>query len=235
MALDPAARYASAASMASALEGWLADPAAPGTAAPWRVPRPRVPPLGAAGAAATVASAQARPNAVPYPPGRVRALGAARCPGDHDRHAAAASIGRRRGRRRRAARSPWAWIAGLLGLGILVIVGFLVFRMLTGGGGAEPSPSQRVPVRGAVDGAQVRRHDDRRRRGGGRRTVGLVIVIAGTEERTDVEPDTVLTQDPAAGAPWSPRAARSSVTVSRGKVAVAVPDLRGKPRTRRSS
>ena len=67
MALDPAARYASAASMASALEGWLADPATPGTAAVAGAVAAGAA-VGAAGAAATVASAQARPNPVPYPP-----------------------------------------------------------------------------------------------------------------------------------------------------------------------
>ena len=57
MSLDPAARYASAAAMASALEGYLTDA---GDSAPAAVV--------AGAAAATVAAATARPTPVPYPP-----------------------------------------------------------------------------------------------------------------------------------------------------------------------
>ncbi len=67
MALDPAARYASAASMASALEGWLADPATPGTAAV----------AGAAGAAAVRRLAPPPPSPAPRPaptPSRIRPM-----------------------------------------------------------------------------------------------------------------------------------------------------------------
>jgi beta-lactam-binding protein with PASTA domain len=126
--------------------------------------------------------------------------------------------------------SPWGWIAGLLGIGILAIVGFLVLRMLTGGGGEEPSASPGESPSGAtvavpafvdmtIPDAQAAAD-----------AAGLVLVIAGTEERTDVDPDIVLTQDPAAGVPVA-EGSEVSVTVSRGKVAVAVPDLRDKPRS----
>ena len=64
MALDPAARYATAAAMASALEGYLADPGAAVAGAAVAGARRR-----SRRATKTVASAQARPNPpVPYPP-----------------------------------------------------------------------------------------------------------------------------------------------------------------------
>ena len=146
MALDPAARYASAASMASALEGWLADPATPGTAAVAGAAAA----VGAVGAAATVASAQARPNAVPYPPDAyarsappaapVTTTGTPPPPPSADGEVEDDGGGS----------SPWGWVAGLLGIGILAIVGFLVFRMLTGGGGEEPSASPSESPSGAT-------------------------------------------------------------------------------------
>jgi serine/threonine-protein kinase len=56
----------------------------------------------------------------------------------------------------------------------------------------------------------------------------ISIVVAGTTERTDVDPNIVLTQDPAEGVPV-PEGSEVSVTVSRGAAAVPVPDLRTKP------
>ena len=104
MALDPAARYASAASMASALEGWLADPATPGTAA-------------VAGAAAAGRRRCGRcrghrrqrpgpPEPRPVSARRLCALDAAGGPRDHERHAAAAPVRRWRGRGRRGRLEP---------------------------------------------------------------------------------------------------------------------------------
>ncbi|MEI7743751.1 MAG: protein kinase, partial [Chloroflexota bacterium] len=112
MALDPATRFASAASMASALEGWLAEPAA----------RPTAPVVAGAVAAGTVAAAAARPGQVPYAPDAYARSAPPSAPvstrsapppppvSDDD----APEPG-----------TPWAWVAGLLGVGILVVVGFL--------------------------------------------------------------------------------------------------------------
>ena len=195
MALDPAARYASAASMASALEGWLADPATPGTAAAAGAAAA----VGAAGAAATVASAQARPNAVPYPPDAyarsappavpVTTTGAPPPPPSADGEVEDGGGGS----------GPWAWVAGLLGIGILAIVGFLVFRMLTGGGGEEPSASPSESPSGAT--VEVPRFVDMTITDAqaAADTAGLVLRVAGSEERTDIEPGIVLAQDPAEG------------------------------------
>ncbi|HEY5436743.1 MAG TPA: Stk1 family PASTA domain-containing Ser/Thr kinase [Candidatus Limnocylindrales bacterium] len=214
MALDPAARYATAAAMASALEGYLADPgAAVGGAA-------------VAGAAAglaatkTVASAQARPNPpVPYPPDAY----ARSMP-----HAAPVSTTGTPpppplAEDEPGGSGPWAWVAGLLGIGILVIVGFLLFQVLAGGGGSKASPSAsagQVVVPTFVDllypDAQA-----------AAAKVGLVVVVASTEVRTDVPPETVLSQQPPAGQTVD-AGSQVGLVVARGTVGIAVPDLRGK-------
>ena len=221
MALDPAARYASAASMASALEGWLADPATPGTAAAAGAAAA----VGAAGAAATVASAQARPNAVPYPPDAyarsappavpVATTGAPPPPPSADGELEDDGGGS----------SPWAWVAALLGIGILAIVGFLVFGMLTGGGGEEPSASPSESPSGAT--VEVPRFVDMTIMDAqaAADTALLVLRVAGSEERTDIEPGIVLTQDPAEGVDVA-EGSEVSVTVSVAKDLVTVPDIR---------
>ena len=122
---------------------------------------------------------------------------------------------------------PWAWIAGLLGIAILLVVGFLVFRMLTGGGGEEPdavrrarrrrsprSSSRRSPTcciadaevagRGAGPDARPRRHRGEHRRRAGHGPVA----------------------EPARGGDGAGRAPRSELIVARGQTAVTVPDLR---------
>ncbi len=222
MALDPAERFASAASMASALEGWLTDPATPAAGAAAGAAAG----LAAAGAAHTVASAQGRPP-VPYPPDAYAASGPPASvstrgtpppppgtsydgPDDEDDGGG----------------GPWAWIAGLIGLIILAIVGFLVFQMITGGSSPSSSPSESpsaamITTPGFIDltleDAQQQAVD-----------LGLNLVIAGTEERSDIDPDVILTQDPPQGTPVA-EGSDISVTVSRGKVAVAVPDIRTRP------
>jgi serine/threonine-protein kinase len=218
MALDPAARYASAASMASALEGWLAAPSAqPGAAAGAAAAGAAV--AGVA-AATTVASAQARPNAVPYPPdayARSAPVTTSSAPPpppvDSDADEDAGGAG------------PWAWAAGILGIVILVIVGFLIFQMLTGGsGGPTPSASPEaspVAVPTFVDLTYAEAE-------AAAAELGLIVTRAATEERTDVEPDTVLAQDPPAGEQVPP-GTEIKLTVAVGKVAVSTPNIVGMP------
>jgi serine/threonine-protein kinase len=217
MALDPAARYATAAAMAGALEGYLGAPA--GTAAATAA----APVIGAAGVAAarTVASAQARPNApVPYPPDAYARQGppplrapARGAPPPPPRDDDAGGSG------------PWAWVAGLLGIAILAIVGFLVFQVLAGsGGGARPSASPAAPQVAVPSLVDLVFADAET----AARNVGLVAIRAGTEERTDVAPDTVLSQTPEQGATVAP-GSQIQLIVARGRTAVPVPDLRGKP------
>jgi serine/threonine-protein kinase len=215
MALDPVARFASAASMGSALEGWLADPGGPAAGAAAAA---------AAGVAAgaTVASATARPNAVPYPPDA------------YARAAPPAPVNTRDAMpppppvdgedEEPGGSSPWGWIAGLLGLAILLVVGFLVFQMLTGGGGDEssPSPSASGEVIAVPELVNLTLADAEALGA----EQGFTVMVAGSEERTDIDPDVILAQDPAAGEEI-PLGSPVSVTVSRGKVAVAVPSIVG--------
>ena len=167
----------------------------PGRPRRWRVrqPQPARP-----APAATVATATARPNPVPYPAGRLRALRAARGPGDHDRGTPPPPPSVDGEATMAGGSSPWAWIAGLLGIGILVVVGFLVFRMLTGGGGGSHPSAPAITVRGARRRAQFvdMPITDAETAAA---SAGLVLKVTGTEERADLEPGTVLAQDPADG------------------------------------
>ena len=231
MALEPAARFATAASMAAALEGWLSDPAVPrgrrrrGAAAAGAAAAGVV--AGAAVAHAVASARRARTRSRTRP---TRTRGASRpaAPVDHARRPAPApdGRGRRRGRRRPG---PWGWIAGLLGLLILIIVGFLVFQMLTGGRAVAVGEPVRIRLGGAGRRRpQGRRHEDADAEAA-LAAVGLTMTVTATEERTDVEPDIVLTQDPVEGA-TAESGSTVNVTVSRGKAAVAVPNIRTKPR-----
>ena len=90
---------------------------------------------GAVAGAATVASAQARPNAGPVPARRLRALGAARRARVHPRRAASAPAHSTARATTRAARARGPGSPACSASASWSIVGFLVFRMLTGGGG----------------------------------------------------------------------------------------------------
>jgi beta-lactam-binding protein with PASTA domain len=219
MALDPATRYASAAAMASALEGYLSDPGATGAVA------------GAAVGAATVAAATARPNppaAVPYPP---------------DAYARPATVSTTRGTPPPPPGSatgaddedeksgPWAWIAGLLGVAVLAVIGFLLFRLLTGGGGsgASPSPSASVEPSASAALVVVPKYVDMLFTDAQTQAIddGLTLVLAGTQESADKPEGTILSQDPAEGAEVAADS-QVRVIVARGPAQVAVPDVRAK-------
>ena len=148
MALDPAARYASAAAMAQRPRG-LARPTRRRPAAGGRRGGRRC--GAAAGApavgAATVAAAAARPNPVPYP-ADAYARSAPPAPVTTQRRPAAAARPRPtatpRTPTRATARGPGspACSASL----ILLVVGFLVFQMLTGGGDEPTASAEPVGV-----------------------------------------------------------------------------------------
>jgi tRNA A-37 threonylcarbamoyl transferase component Bud32 len=233
MALEPADRYPSAAAMASALEGFLADagrPAGTGAmaagaaagAAAGVAAAGAASAAGQAPAARTVASAQARPNQpLPYPPDAyaggssapVSTRGGPPPPpqqGDED--------GEDEGS------SPWAWVAGLLGLAILVVVGFLLFQLLTSGGSAGPTPSPSasagsvtVPNFVGMDYETAKTQAE---------ALGLTLVIASSEQ-SDRPENEILSQDPVANVSVA-QGTEISVVTARGPVAVPVPDLRGK-------
>ncbi|MEO5964679.1 MAG: PASTA domain-containing protein, partial [Candidatus Limnocylindrales bacterium] len=213
MALDPAQRYASAAAMASALEGYLSDPGDRTGV---------VPVVGAAVAAATVASAQARANPpVPYPPDAYARTGPA--PVSTSRGTPPPPPTGGGPDDDEGGTSPWAWVAGILGIGVLAVLGFLLFRLLAGGGGTVlPSPSASaapvtVPsyVGKLFDAAQAEA-----------RTIGLELIVSGTQE-SDQPVGSILSQDPLDGAVVA-AGTQVRVVVARGAQAVTVPDLRTK-------
>jgi beta-lactam-binding protein with PASTA domain len=221
MALAPADRFASAAAMASALDGFLAGtPVGTGTAA-----------VGIVGAgivgAGIAASAQARPPAphVPYPPDAyARSIGGGPAPVSTRSSAPPPPpMGPDED-----SSGPWAWIAGALAIGILVVVGFLLFRLLSGpgggaGAGASPSPSASGSAQVTVPNLSNMAFTDAQTTA---TALGLTVVRAASVERTDLAPDWVISQVPAQGAPVA-TGSQVQLTVARAKQSVTVPDLRG--------
>ena len=207
MAIDPAERFQTASAMAAALEDQLGDRAAGAAAAAG---------LGGVAAAPTIAAGVARPNparGIPYGPEAYAVTGdripppprASRpMPDEPDEGGS----------------GPWAWIAGLLGLGILAAVGFLAFKLLTGG--TAPTAEQ-VVVPNFVGQTleQARPLADAK---------GLVLVATKFVKSSTQPEGTITEQAPAADATAS-KGATISVTVVTGQALVAVPDLRSKTLT----
>ncbi len=200
MAIDPAERFSSAAAMADALDDDLADRSA-GVAG-----------VGAAAAGTAVAAGVARANPgspIPYAPDAYAGAGSSTPPPatppplayDHDGDGGGAG--------------PWAWIAGLLGLAILLLVGFLLFKMLTGGG--TPTAEQ-VVVPNFVGQTlqQAQPLADAK---------GLAIKATAFVKSNDQPEGTITAQDPGADATVD-KGATISVTVATGQALVAVPDVK---------
>jgi eukaryotic-like serine/threonine-protein kinase len=239
MATEPADRWSSAASMAAALEAFLAggpvpevggQPATSAGDATIAGGGPAAAAAagalgGAAGARASSATARANPAAIPYAPdayadptGRSAADPASRP------IARSGDTGRRQARPYREEEdeqpegtSPAVWIAGIVALLILVAVGFLVFRLLSGPSATPPVGQVTVPtfVNLALADAQALATRS-----------GVQLNVAGMASASPgVAPNTVLTQDPAAGTKID-RDGTVTVTVAAGVETVAVPDLR---------
>ncbi len=202
MAIDPAERFQSATSMADALEDQLADrsAAAAGLAA------------GVAGvaAAATVVAGTARPNPpIPYAADAYAGAGSGTPPPAPPVAPPTQMVDDDDG----GGPGPWAWIAGLLGLAILLAVGFLAYRLLTGGG--TPTAQQvQVPnfVGQTLEQAQ--------------QLAGVAgVTLQSTFVKGDQPEGTITTQDPAANATIN-KGGTVTVTVVTGQALVAVPDVR---------
>ena len=196
---DPAARFPSGAAMAEALEAFLDDRAPRGAAA-------AVPVGAAAGTVATTAARPYPPEAYAGPPAPPRT--APSPPPDYDEP----DDGGRT--------SPWIWLAGLLGLVILVIVGFIVFRILTADGPASTPGPGVVTLPSFVD----QSFDN-----AAATAQQLQIVLEPTYvKRNDKTEGTIVSQDPPAGTSVD-RGSTVSVEVVSGKELVAVPQLTGLP------
>ena len=195
MAIDPAERFHSALAMANALDDELADRAAG---------------LAGAGAgavaAATVAAGVARANPpIPYAPDAYASGGAPPvAPPPPAPQVADTDDG---------GAGPWAWVAGLLGLGILLAVGFLAFRLLTGS--STPTATVVVPnfVGSTLDQAtQLAEAKD--------------LQLTPQFIKSNEQPEgTITAQDPGPNATVD-AGSKITVTVVSGQELVAVPDLR---------
>jgi serine/threonine-protein kinase len=194
---DPAGRFPDATAMAQALEGFLAESAA-GTAGP--------PPVVSAG---TTPPPVVPPAPAPYP-----AEAYAAPPGTSPYRPPAGPEPERSGT------SPWIWVAGILGLGILVLAGFLFFRLLgantpatTPGPGTTTLPSF---VGQSYDNASATAQQ-----------LGVTLQPSYVK-RNDQAEGTVVSQDPPAGTEVE-KGSTVKVEVVSGKELVQVPQLVGMP------
>jgi beta-lactam-binding protein with PASTA domain/tRNA A-37 threonylcarbamoyl transferase component Bud32 len=194
---DPAARFASAQAMADALEAFLDEGAARA-----------VPPVAAVAAATAAQSyppdAYAGGPAGTVPPGSQPAASPLEEPGPGEPHGT----------------SPWIWVAGLLGLAILVIAGFALFRLLTADSPAgTPGPGTvTLPtfIDQSFDNATATAQQ-------------LGIELEPTYvKRSDKAEGTIVSQDPPAGSEVS-QGSVVKVEVVSGKELVQVPQLTGLP------
>ena len=232
MAIDPTERFSSANAMADALEGELADRAAAGRAAAAASGGAAAGRAGAVGpaAASTVAAGVARAN----PPSGIPYAADAYAGSDADADASGGGASRpsggtggggggRGGAGGEAdsgcgggAGSAWTWIAGLLGLAILVVAGFLIFRFATGG--AKPPAPEQVVVPSFVGQTldQARPLAEAK---------GLVLVATEFVKSSDQPEGTITAQDPVSDSTVD-KGSTVNVTVVTGKDLVAIPDVR---------
>ena len=194
LAPDAAARFASAGAMADALEAFLEEGSAAGA-------RPAVP----------VATRPAAP---------ARAVGAAGVTGGLFAGAATSAMrppppdpdeG--------GGTSPWIWVAGVIGLIILVLAGFLLFRLASAGSGpaATPGPGN-VVLPSFINQAYLDANATADQLG--------VTLLPNFVKRNDAADGTVVAQDPAAGTSVT-KGSTVKVDVVSGKDLVAVPSIVG--------
>jgi serine/threonine-protein kinase len=248
MAPDAASRFASAGAMADALEAFLeegriagARPAAPvatGPAGPARA-------AGASGAAGAAGAGAAPPpgagpgarppstGPIARPAGPIagaRATPAMRMPPPYEPSAYADGSGGTAPARRSAGPPPsdpdegggtslWVWVAGVLGLIILAIAGFILFRVASSGSGptATPGPGS-VTLPSFIGRAYLDANAAADRLG--------VTLLPSYVKRNDTAENTVVGQDPPAGTSVT-KGSAVKVDVVSGKDLVAVPSIVG--------
>jgi serine/threonine-protein kinase len=239
LATEPADRWSSAASLAAALEAFLAGSAVPGVGSgigDATIAGPAGLAAGAAGVAATgagagvsratSATARANPNAIPYVPEAYDDQPPSRpSPADPGGRAGRGGSGRSSGRPvaeddQPSGTSPAVWAAAIVALLILAAVGFLVFRLMSGGSAA---PAAQVTVPNFVNKSLVDAQTLAAQ-------AGVTVDPAAFVQRSGVAPNTVLEQDPAAGTKIA-KGGTVTLTIAAGPETVAVPDLRGKTET----
>lgn len=203
MAIDPAERFQTANAMAAALEDQLADRVSGAASAAG---------LGAGAAGATVASGVARPNptrGIPYGPEAYAVAGeripppppASRAmpPDDQDDGGSGA----------------WAWIAGLMGLGILAAIGFLAFKLLTGG----PAPTAEQVIVPNFVGQTLEQAKPLAE-------AKTLLLVATKFVKSNDQPEGTITEQAPGPDTAVAKGATINVTVVTGQALVGVPDVR---------
>ena len=206
---DPAARFPNAGAMAVALEAFL-DASDPRAAS--------VPPVAAAAGAAAGAAAASRaappPAARPYPPDAYAGAPGQPVPPRAAKPPDASPVQPEEPR----GTSPWIWLAGLLGLVILVVVGFLFFRILTADGPATTPGPGTVTLPSFIDQSFDSASATAQQLG--------VVLEPTYVKRNDRAEGTIVSQDPTAGNEVD-QGSTVKVEVVSGKDLVAVPPLVG--------
>ena len=192
---DPAARFVSAKAMAEALEGFLGEGARP------------IAPAAATAAGATAARA--------FPPDAYAGAPARTAPPAPP--PASARLEELEPEEPRGA-SPWIWVAALLGLVILVVVGFLLFRILAADGPATTPGPGTVTLPSFVEQSFENATATAQQ---------LEIDLEPTYvKRNDKAEGTIVSQDPSAGTEVT-KGSVVKVEVVSGKELVPVPQLTG--------
>ncbi len=201
----PADRFASAAAMAEALEASRAPSATASAAA-----------AGAAGGVAAGGIARSNPTVVAYPPDAYAR------PGDEPPVRPAVNSARQRpapiepDEEEGTGTSPVVWLAGLIAIGLLAAVAFLVFQMLSGPRTpVQPSEVLVPQFVGTLLADATRQADD------------LDLVLDPTTAPSDQPAGTITAQDPPEDTTVQP-GATIKVTVAEGLDTVPMPDLRNK-------
>jgi serine/threonine-protein kinase len=221
LALQPGERWSSAASFADALDAWLATGQGPGAGAAGVAAAGAA--AGAAAAAAagagaadpTLVSGVARPNpsSIPYAPDAY--AGGGTVPPD-ERYVDESDEG---------GTSPWVWAAGLAALAMLAVVGFLVFQLLSPGGGTGPEPSgSPSPSVALVVVPNFTEMEDVAEASAEAERLGLLLEQE-SQESTDQEVGTIVAQNPSPGTEV-PVGSTVTITVISGPGEVAVPEIR---------
>jgi hypothetical protein len=114
-------------------------------------------------------------------------------------------------------RNRWAWLAAILALIVIVLLGYVIYRFMTDEPISPPTAQVSVPdfVGRSLDDARVIAA-----------AVGLELVPRG--QASDQPISTILMQDPRSGT-MVEQGSSVAVTIATGTGAVRVPDLRGLP------
>jgi eukaryotic-like serine/threonine-protein kinase len=220
LALDPEDRFSSAAAMADALDSFLAEGSAHLSPAAGAAAAGAAAGMAAAGVAGLAASDLEATAPAPVSgvasPGRV-----ASTPYTPEPPAPYSGSGAPAGTEQDHGVSPWTWIAGAVGIIVLVFVGFAVFRLLSGGGAAaspSPSPAQAqvpslvgLPVQQAAQVAQ---------------SAGFTVSQDLFTPSNSGAVGSVLSQDPPAGT-LAPQGTDIKLTIVSGADVAPIPDVTG--------